>query len=183
MRWYYAVPVVLFFGLVAIFAASLVGSIQTPPSLQQTSALIDRPAPRVVLPALDAKADAFRSQDLAAGHVTVLNVWASWCVPCRAEAPALAQLSTLRDVQLYGLVYKDAPSKARAFLDEIGDPYRRIDLDGDGRAGIDWGVTGVPETFVIDGKGVVRLRYAGPLVGSALTDIVLPAIEKARRDG
>lgn len=183
MRWYYAVPVVLFFALVAIFATSLIGSIRTPQALQQRSALVDKPAPRVILPALDAKADAFRSQDLAAGHVTVLNVWASWCVPCRAEAPALAQLSALKGVQLYGLVYKDAPSKARAFLDETGDPYRRIDLDDDGQAGIDWGVTGVPETFVIDGKGIVRLRYAGPLVGTAVTDIVLPAIVKARQDG
>jgi cytochrome c biogenesis protein CcmG, thiol:disulfide interchange protein DsbE len=183
MRWFYVLPVLLFLGLVAIFAASLIGSMQTPPALQQTSALIDKPAPRVALPALDDRTGAFHPGDLATGHVTVLNVWASWCVPCRAEAPALAQLSTLKGVQLYGLVYKDTPTKARAFLDESGDPYRRIDLDSDGQAGIDWGVTGVPETFVIDGKGIVRLRYAGPLVGTALTDIVLPAIEKARQEG
>src|SRR5208283_407773 len=130
-----------------------------------------------------AKATAFAPQDLAAGHVTVLNVWASWCVPCRAEAPALAELAARKGVALYGLVYKDTPAKARTFLDETGDPYQRIDLDRDGEAGIEWGVAGVPETFVIDGKGIVRLRYAGPLVGSAFGEILLPAIERARREG
>ena len=183
MRWFYVIPVLLFFALVTVFAISLVGSIQTPPAMQQASALIDKPAPRTLLPALDAKTEAFTPEDLAQGHVTVLNVWASWCVPCRAEAPALAQLAAMKGVSLYGLVYKDTPAKAREFLNQTGNPYQRINFDGDGQAGIDWGVTGVPETFVIDGKGIVRLRYAGPLVGTALTDIVMPAIERARQNG
>lgn len=182
MRWFYILPTIFFIGLLAVFGVSLVRSENTPPSMLP-SALIDKPAPRLALPALDAKTEAFVPGDLAAGHVTVLNVWASWCVPCRAEAPALVTLSTLKGVALYGLVYKDTPAKARGFLDETGDPYRRIDIDTDGHAGVEWGVYGVPETFVIDGKGIVRLRYAGPLVGSALTEIVLPAIEKARQEG
>ncbi len=176
MRWYYFLPAVLFLGLVAVFGISLVRS---PDSTTQSSPLLDKPAPHLPLPTLDAKTSAFLPADLASGHVTVLNVWASWCVPCRAEAPALAALAARSDIALYGLVYKDTPAKARAFLDETGNPYRRIDLDADGRAGIEWGITGVPETFVIDGKGIVRLRYAGPLVGSALSEIVMPAIEKA----
>ena len=182
MRWYYILPALFFFGLIWIFGISLVRSANTPPDMLP-SALIDKPAPQTVLPALDAKAEAFAPKDLASGHVTVVNVWASWCVPCRAEAPALMTLSTMKGVSLYGLVYKDTPAKARGFLDEVGDPYARINLDVDGRAGIEWGIYGVPETFVIDRHGIVRLRYPGPLVGSALSNIVLPAIERAKRDG
>lgn len=182
MRWFYIIPVVLFGALVAIFATSLIRTVETPPGTLP-SAMLDTPAPRLQLPALDAKAIAFSPTDLAAGHVTVVNVWASWCVPCRAEAPALAQLASRKGIALYGIVYKDTSAKARAFLDEAGDPFARIDLDHDGEAGIDWGVTGVPETFVIDGKGIIRMRYAGPLVGTALNDIVLPAIERAQHEG
>ena len=178
MRWLYLLPAILFAGLVAVFALSLVQ-----PSATGPSPLLDKPAPKLMLPGLDAKTTAFGSKDLASGHVTVLNFWASWCVPCRAEAPAVEQLAARKDIALYGLVYKDTPEKARAFLDETGNPYRSIDLDADGRAGIDWGITGVPETFVIDGRGIVRLHYEGPLVGSALTDIVLPAISRARDEG
>ncbi|HUO94470.1 MAG TPA: DsbE family thiol:disulfide interchange protein [Rhizomicrobium sp.] len=181
MRWFYVLPVFLFFGLIGIFGASLVRSANTPPDMLP-SALIGKRAPQTLLPALDGKTEAFSPKDLASGHVTVVNVWASWCVPCRAEAPALMTLSAMKGVSLYGLVYKDTPAKARGFLNEVGDPYRRIDLDTDGRAGIEWGIYGVPETFVIDGKGIVRLRYPGPLVGSALSQIVLPAIEKARQE-
>ena len=182
MRWFYALPALLFLILVAVFAASLIRSFEAPPDMLP-SALIGKPAPQLALPALDAQAQAFTPHDLAAGHVTVMNVWASWCVPCRAEAPALAQLAALKGVPLYGLVYKDTPDKARSFLAETGNPYRRIDLDKDGRAGIEWGIYGVPETFVIDGKGIVRLRYAGPIVGNVLSDTILPAIEEARRNG
>ena len=177
MRWFYFVPALAFVGLVAVFVVSLV---RYPDTTAMPSALVDKPAPRLTLPTLDKKTVAFTPADLASGHVTVINFWSSTCVPCRAEAPALAQLSTLRNVALYGLVYKDDPVKARAFLEEAGDPFRRIDLDTDGRAGIEWGITGVPETFVIDGNGIVRLRYAGPIVGNVLSDIVLPAIARAQ---
>jgi cytochrome c biogenesis protein CcmG/thiol:disulfide interchange protein DsbE len=175
-RIIYILPTVLFF----VLAAVMYWSLKAPPPSELPSMLVNKPAPAVALPALDAKAQGFTRGDLTAGHVVVLNVFASWCVPCRAEAPALAQLSTMKDVSLYGLVWKDSAAKARAFLDDVGDPYARIDLDADGRTGIDWGVYGVPETFVIDRHGIVRLRYAGPLVGDALTKIVLPAIAKAQ---
>jgi cytochrome c biogenesis protein CcmG/thiol:disulfide interchange protein DsbE len=175
----YILPVVVFAALVIGFALSLHG----PAPDELPSMLVDKPAPAISLPALDADARGFTAADLKAGHVTVLNVFASWCVPCRVEGPGLAQVAALRGVVLYGMVYKDTPEKARAFLADLGNPYRGIDLDADGRAGIEWGVYGVPETFVIDGKGIVRLRYPGPLVGDALTKIVLPAIEKARGEG
>jgi cytochrome c biogenesis protein CcmG/thiol:disulfide interchange protein DsbE len=135
-----------------------------------------------VLPPLDQAAKGFTSADLRAGHVTVVNVWASWCVPCRAEAPALAVISRSGRAQLYGIVYEDKPGAARAFLKEMGDPFSRLVLDANGRAGIAWGVYGVPETFVVDGKGIVRLRYAGPVVADTLNRIIMPAIASAGRE-
>jgi cytochrome c biogenesis protein CcmG/thiol:disulfide interchange protein DsbE len=182
MRWYYFLPVLAFIGLLGLFATSLMHAVVAPPGTEP-STLVDRPAPQIALPALDAKTQPFLTRDLAAGHVTVLNVWASWCVPCRAEAPALAQLARVKDIALYGLVYKDSAARARRYLNETGNPYSRIVLDRDGLAGIGWGVTGVPETFVVDGRGIVRLHYAGPLVGGALEDTVLPAIARARHEG
>jgi cytochrome c biogenesis protein CcmG, thiol:disulfide interchange protein DsbE len=175
----YILPVLVFAALVIGFALSLNG----PAPDELPSVLVDKPAPAVALPALDANTRAFTPSDLRAGHVTVLNVFASWCIPCRIEGPGLAQVAALNGVALYGMVYKDTPEKAHAFLADLGNPYQRIDLDADGRAGIEWGVYGVPETFVIDGKGIVRLRFPGPLVGDALNKIVLPAIEKARDEG
>lgn len=178
MRWLYILPVTLFLALLGIFTWNLIHARDDAPS-----PLLDGAAPNVVLPALDTKAKAFEPQDLADGHVTILNVWASWCVPCRVEAPALQQIAALKDVKLYGLVYKDRPALARAFLNDNGNPYERIDLDAAGLAGIEWGITGVPETFVIDGRGIIRLRYAGPLVGNAVSDVILPAVERAQREG
>ncbi|MGH6878703.1 MAG: DsbE family thiol:disulfide interchange protein [Rhizomicrobium sp.] len=172
----YVLPVVAFACLVFLFFHSLNG----PPPDELPSALIDRPAPATRLPPLDSAATAFSTADLKAGHVTVLNVWASWCVPCRAEAPALAALSQQKGIALYGIVYEDRAAAARAFLDQVGNPFSRIDLDRDGRAGIEWGIYGVPETFVIDGNGIVRLRYAGPIVGDTLESVILPAISRAR---
>ena len=175
-RALYVVPVLALLALAVFFFISLNG----PPPDQLPSMLLDKRAPPVSLPALDARAKPFTSADLKSGHVTIVNLWASWCVPCRAEAPELQALASRQGVALYGIVYKDTPQKARGFLDDIGNPFSRIDLDASGNAGIDWGITGVPETFVIDGKGIVRLRYPGPIVGNTLTDTILPAIEKAR---
>jgi cytochrome c biogenesis protein CcmG/thiol:disulfide interchange protein DsbE len=175
-RGLYILPIVALLALALFFFKSLNG----PPPDQLPSVLIDKPAPPVSLPALDANAQAFSSADFQAGHVTVVNLFASWCVPCHAEAPGLQMIARQQGVALYGIVYKDTPQKARAFLNDVGNPFARIDIDADGRAGIDWGITGVPETFVIDGKGIVRLRYAGPAVGDALTGTILPAIAQAK---
>jgi cytochrome c biogenesis protein CcmG/thiol:disulfide interchange protein DsbE len=176
VRALYVLPVLALLALAVFFFVSLNG----PPPDELPSALLDKPAPQVLLPALDGNAKAFSSADLKAGHVSIVNVWASWCVPCRAEAPQLQALAQRQDVPLYGIVYKDAPDKARAFLNDVGNPFSRIDLDKSGSAGIEWGIYGVPETFVIDGRGIVRLRYPGPIVGDVLASTILPAIEQAR---
>jgi cytochrome c biogenesis protein CcmG, thiol:disulfide interchange protein DsbE len=178
-RVLYILPVLAFIGLAYMFFHSLNG----PPPDQLPSALVGKHAPATNLPPLDSSVPAFSSADFTKGHVTVLNVWASWCVPCRAEAPALAALSQRKGIALYGMVYEDRASAAREFLKESGNPFSRIDLDSDGRAGIEWGIYGVPETFVIDPKGVVRLRYAGPIVGETMNTVILPAIEQARKAG
>jgi len=176
-RLAYLVPVALFVALSLVLYFSL----RSPPPNELPSPLVGHAAPPLALPPLDAQTAPFGRSDLAAGHVTVVNVWASWCAPCREEAPVLAGLGGLDGVALYGLVYKDKPDKARGFLSELGNPFARIDLDADGRAGIEWGVYDVPETFVIDGKGIVRLRYSGPVTPEVLSQVLLPAIEAARR--
>jgi cytochrome c biogenesis protein CcmG, thiol:disulfide interchange protein DsbE len=160
-RLLYIVPILAFGVLAYVLFASLNG----PPPDQLPSALVDKPAPPIALPPLDADSKSFNRSDLTSGHVTVMNVW----------------LKSLDGVALYGLVYKDQASRARAFLSEVGNPFSRLDLDLRGRAAIDWGVYDVPETFVINGKGIVRLRYSGPITEDVLKQTVLPAIEQARR--
>ena len=178
-RLVFLIPIALFAALAFVLFDSLIA----PPPQELPSVLIDKPAPRLVLPALDAQTESFAAANLAAGHVTVLNVFASWCIPCRAEAAVLPRLAHLRGGELYGMVYKDTPEKARRFLDEVGNPFVRIALDESGRAGIEWGVYGVPETFVIDAKGIIRLRFAGPLTSDIIDREILPAIEAARGHG
>jgi cytochrome c biogenesis protein CcmG/thiol:disulfide interchange protein DsbE len=175
-RLIYILPIIVFAALAAMLYRSLVAP--APEALP--SALIDRPAPALNLPGLDGATRGFGPQDLKAGHVTVVNVWASWCVPCRTEAPELEALAREKGFALYGLVYKDTPEKARAFLDEVGNPFSRVGLDRDGRAGIEWGIYGVPETFIVDGKGIVRERFVGPLSDDTLASQLLPAIAEAR---
>jgi cytochrome c biogenesis protein CcmG/thiol:disulfide interchange protein DsbE len=176
-RLIYVVPVLAFAVLAAILFYQL-SQPQTPGVLP--SALIGKPVPQRFLPALDAKTQGFGPRALASGKVTVVNVWASWCAPCREEAPALAQLSTDKDIQLFGVVYQDKVQNARAFLNDVGNPFVRI-ARMDGPAGIDWGVSGVPETFVIDGRGIVRARIAGALTeGGTYAKQLLPAIAAAK---
>jgi cytochrome c biogenesis protein CcmG/thiol:disulfide interchange protein DsbE len=176
-RLIYIFTVVAFAVLAAVLFYQL-SQPQTPGELP--SALIGKPVPQRDLAALDTKTQGFGPRDLASGKVTVVNVWASWCAPCRAEAPALTQLSTNKDIQLFGIAYQDNPAKARAFLDEVGNPFARI-ATLDGSAGIDWGISGVPETFVIDGRGIVRARISGALTeGDKYMDLLLPAIAAAK---
>jgi cytochrome c biogenesis protein CcmG/thiol:disulfide interchange protein DsbE len=175
-RWIFILPVAGF----ALLAFFLFRSLWAPAPDIIPSALINRPAPRLALPALDSQTPAFTPADLAAGHVSVINVFASWCAPCRTETSQLAALSNLPGVALYGLLQKDKPAAARAFLDEVGNPFSKIARDDDGRASIEWGVYGVPETFVVDGKGVVRFKYVGPLTDDVLARAVMPAIAAAK---
>jgi cytochrome c biogenesis protein CcmG/thiol:disulfide interchange protein DsbE len=175
-RLLYILPLIAF----AVLAGVLFWNLSRPQNGALPSALIDKPAPSTTLPALDAGSRGFGPADLRAGHVTVVNVWASWCAPCRIEAPALATLSQQKGFALYGFVYKDTPEKARAFLNAFGNPFSRIGIDARGRAAIEWGVYGAPETFVIDGKGIVRERFVGALTDEMLRSEVLPAIAQAR---
>jgi cytochrome c biogenesis protein CcmG/thiol:disulfide interchange protein DsbE len=142
------------------------------------SALIGKPAPARDLPAL-AGMKGISAADLADGRVKLVNFWASWCTPCRVEH---ALLSTLKNqVPVYGIVYKDKTEAALGFLDELGNPFERIGMDAKGDDAIEWGVYGVPETYVVDGKGIIVWKHVGPLDVDAIQNDILPAIAKARR--
>ena len=174
-RLVYILPVLAFMALAWFLYSSLKG----PPPAELPSVLVDKNVPALTLPPLDGATQGFGPADLATkGRVTLVNIFASWCIPCREEAPQLAQLARARGVRLIGIVYKDKPEAARAFLNEYGNPFERIGLDADGRAGIEWGISGVPETFVVDGHGVIRGRF-GPLSPDSLVIELLPAIAAA----
>jgi cytochrome c biogenesis protein CcmG/thiol:disulfide interchange protein DsbE len=177
-RWVFLAPIAGF----AVLAFFLFRSLWAPAPELIPSALLNRPAPRLILPALDSQSAAFTPADLAAGHVSVINVFASWCAPCRTETDQLTALARVPGVALYGLTQKDKPEATRAFLEEVGNPFARIARDDDGRASIEWGVYGVPETYVVDGRGIIRLKYVGPLSDDVLAQQVLPAIKAAQQD-
>jgi cytochrome c biogenesis protein CcmG/thiol:disulfide interchange protein DsbE len=141
------------------------------------SPLIDKPAPAFTLKELHAPARSLSAADLK-GQVWLLNVWASWCVSCREEHPLLVELGRANVVPIYGLNYKDKPDAAMAWLGEMGNPYKASIVDGDGRVGIDYGVYGVPETFVIDREGIVRYKQIGPVTPQALKEKILPLVRK-----
>ena len=143
------------------------------------SALVDQPAPAINLPLLHAPQQRLDTARLR-GQVWLLNVWASWCEPCRAELPALKVLATRDAVPLYGLNYKDRDAAARKLLAQVGNPYVASAVDTDGRVGMDFGVHGVPETFVIDATGRVRLRHTGPVTAEVWRDKLMPAVRTLR---
>jgi cytochrome c biogenesis protein CcmG/thiol:disulfide interchange protein DsbE len=146
------------------------------------SALIGKPAPALNLGGLSGPGVA--DADLRAGHVTVINFFASWCLPCHEEHSLLMELAADKDlsaagVRLVGVAQKDDPENARRFLGAGGNPYAQVGLDPDGRAGIDWGVYGVPETFVVKGDGTIAHKFIGPLTLETLMKELKPQIEKA----
>jgi len=173
-----ALPLLALVALVLVFFFSL----DRDPDLVQ-SVLIDRPAPAFALPAVPGLESAgFATADLQ-GAVTVVNVFASWCIPCRDEHPILAELKARSGVRMFGINQRDAPENARAFLAELGNPYDRVGADADNRVSIEWGVYGVPETFVVDAAGIVIFRHVGPISARSMTQQVLPAIARARSRG
>lgn len=146
---------------------------------QVPSPLVDKPAPVFQLQQLHDNDKVFSSEDNI-GKVWMLNVWASWCVACRDEHPLLVELSRLGIVPIFGLNYKDQRDTALQWLKQFGDPYVISIADTDGRVGIDYGVYGVPETYVIDKKGIIRYKHIGPVTVKSLEDKILPLINELK---
>ena len=144
------------------------------------SPLVDKPAPAFLLAQLDDPSKKLGPANLR-GQVWLLNVWASWCVSCRVEHPLLVALSKAKIVPIIGLDYKDTNDLGRAWLSENGDPYQVSVVDADGRAGIDWGVYGVPETFVVDKSGVIRYKQIGPITPESLQQKILPLVRELQK--
>ncbi|MGQ3675093.1 DsbE family thiol:disulfide interchange protein [Xanthobacter sp. TB0139] len=178
--WLLVVPLVLFLGLAFLFLERLESG--SDPS-RLPSALVGRPAPQMVLPPLEGQRDAhgqpLRPLEVKAlkGKPALVNIWASWCVPCRQEHPVLMELSRDPRIRVVGLNYKDAPENARRFLGQFGLPYERVGVDPKGRAAIEWGVYGVPETFVLDSDGRIVHKFVGPLTPETVQSTLMPLID------
>jgi cytochrome c biogenesis protein CcmG, thiol:disulfide interchange protein DsbE len=175
------VPLAIFAALAGLFLVRLfAGDPATLPS-----ALLGRPAPAFTLPPLagltheGVPVPGLASADLKGGKVTIVNIWASWCGPCREEHPLLMELAKDNRLRLVGINYKDQPENARRFLSALGNPYVAVGADTNGRVGIDWGVYGVPETFVIAPDGTITYKHVGPLSPATLEGPLRQAIDKA----
>ena len=177
MRFSIAViPLVLFAALAGVFLLNIDKDASVVPSV-----LIDKPAPEFSLPPLPGREQGLSRADLTKGEVSVLNVFASWCIPGRAEHPLIKRLSREANVPVYGLNYKEkAPEDGVKWLDELGDPYAAVGMDLSGRTGIDFGVYGVPETFIIDGNGQIRYKHVGPVTVEVLEKVLLPKIAEIK---
>jgi cytochrome c biogenesis protein CcmG/thiol:disulfide interchange protein DsbE len=173
-RMAFALPVAVF----VIVAVGLgIGLTRNPQEIP--SALIGKPVPEFSLPPVQGRRLGLSRADLQ-GEVSLVNVFASWCTVCRYEHPLFMQLEEEGDVPIHGLNYKDRPEDAAKWLDDLGDPYTRTGADLDGRVGIEWGVYGVPETFVISSDGVIAYKHIGPVGAKALEETILPLIERLR---
>ena len=173
-RLLFLLPVLGFIGLAVVFALGLG---HDPTALK--SAMIDKPAPDFTLPPILEDRPGVARADLG-GKPVLVNFFASWCAPCRIEHATLSGLAA-SGVPIYGIAYKDKPQDARRFLADLGDPYQRIGLDLDGRTAIDFGVYGVPETYILDRDGRIRFRYAGALTDAVLKTEILPRLEALSR--
>lgn len=173
VRFY--IPLVIF----VVMAAFLALGLKLDPS-HVPSPLIDKPVPEFSLPRLHDPDQNFNPADLK-GTVWVLNVWASWCVSCRAEHDVLKDMVSRNPVPVVGLNYKDKVADALSWLDRLGDPYHLSVMDAQGQAGIEWGVYGVPETFVIDDKGIIRYKHIGPIDLKVVKNTILPIVEELQQ--
>ena len=173
MRSIFLLPVAMFVLIALFFAWPLLTGRD---ASVLPSVLIDQPAPALVLPAvLDGvpglDAEAFK------GKIVLVNLFASWCPPCQIEHPVLIGLARQRQVEIYGINYKDKQEDARAWLGRLGNPYARIGADLNGRAGIEWGSYGVPETFVVDAQGKIRYRHVGPVTAEVWEKVLAPIVK------
>ncbi|MGF7160690.1 cytochrome c biogenesis protein CcmG/thiol:disulfide interchange protein DsbE [Rhodoligotrophos appendicifer] len=175
-------PVILFALLAIVMMMRLFGG--DPSKLP--SPLIGKAVPDFALPGLAGlqaegiPVPGFSTSDLAKGDVTLVNVWASWCVPCRQEHPILMQLATDPNVKILGINYKDNAENARRFLGLLGNPFRAVGIDPEGKTAVEWGFYGVPETFVVNGKGIITYKWIGPMTADIVQQNILPAITAAR---
>jgi cytochrome c biogenesis protein CcmG/thiol:disulfide interchange protein DsbE len=169
-------------GAVAVLAVFLLGLGREDGGRNLPSTFIGKPAPEFELPPLREGQPGLSSADMTAPGVKLVNIWASWCVPCRVEHPQLTKLAAM-GIPVHGINYKDTDAAAEKFLAELGDPFTLIGADRKGRVGIEWGVYGVPETFVVDGQGRIVYKHIGPIQGSDIERKILPAVEKARAGG
>jgi cytochrome c biogenesis protein CcmG/thiol:disulfide interchange protein DsbE len=182
--WLTALPLVGFIALAGLFLLRLHGD---DPS-KIPSALIGRPAPQTALPALEGLVNNGAQipgldPNLFKGKVSVVNVWASWCVPCHDEAPLLTELANDKRLQLVGINYKDAPDNARRFLGRYGNPFGIVGVDTNGRAAIEWGVYGVPETFIVGREGTIVYKMVGPVTPENIDTVLKVEIDKALKAG
>jgi cytochrome c biogenesis protein CcmG/thiol:disulfide interchange protein DsbE len=171
----FLLPLALFLVLVVFLAIGLSRDPHEVPS-----PLVNKSAPAFALPQLSDPQRTFRSEEMR-GRVWLLNVWASWCVACREEHPVLLDFARSRVVPIYGLNYKDERRDALAWLEAFGDPYTLSLADADGRVGIDYGVYGVPETFVIDRNGIIRYKQIGPVTEEVLQKKIIPLVKELQR--
>jgi cytochrome c biogenesis protein CcmG/thiol:disulfide interchange protein DsbE len=183
-RFLMALPLIAFAALAALFWLRL-GS--GDPS-RIPSALIGHPAPQTALPPIEGLVSNGApvpglDPALFKGKVSVVNVWASWCVPCHDEAPLLTDLAKDKRFQLVGINYKDAPDNARRFLGRYGNPFAIVGADGNGRAGIEWGVYGVPETFIVGREGTILYKLVGPVTPENIETVLKGEIDKALKAG
>lgn len=169
------IPLIIVTVLVSLFLGMMLSD-RNPKELD--SVRIGKSAPAFSLAPLAEGRANLTEADLKTGKPVLVNFFASWCLPCRAEHESLMTLAGEHGIQIIGIAYKDEPERSRAFLAELGNPFARTGIDQDGRVAIDWGVSGVPETFLVDGDGIVRYRHWGPIVGESLTSRLLPELER-----
>ncbi len=174
----FILPLLIFFGVITYFAIPIVK--KSDPKLLP-SALVDKDVPQNKLPPLSKNKRGFDHEDLVGGE-TLVNFFSSWCGPCRVEHDLLMKISKEKTVRLFGINYKDQTQAAINWLNQLGDPFERIVADKDGRAAIDWGVYGVPETYLIDKQGKVRYRHVGPLTERILEEKLMPIIQLLRNN-
>lgn len=181
-RGRYVLPLVV----VSLMSAFFLVALRSGDPSRLPSALIGKPVPQFALgpiEGLDAAVGGrpgISSADLSSGEVTIVNVWASWCGPCIQEHPQLIALKQQHGLRLVGINYKDDPEAARRFLARHGNPFDAIGADRSGRVAIDWGVYGVPETYVVDGRGRIAFKFVGPLSADVISREILPAVAKAK---
>jgi len=179
--WVALLPLLVFVGLAAVFAVQLLSGKD---SSAIPSALIGKQAPQTNLPAVEGlmrdgvPVPGLNSDDFK-GKLTLVNVWGSWCVPCRQEHPLLMEIAKDSRIRLVGLNYKDQPENARRFLGDLGNPFAAVGADRAGRSAIEWGVYGVPETFLVGPDGKIIYKHVGPFTPESVRDDLMPAVAKA----